>query len=494
MKRSAILIAACGVIALSASARPVVAAEPAATTCTSAFFQVIAGQLAQLDPATGQYLPLGQDLPNYNAMGFRVDDGNLYAIQGSTLLRIDQAGTTTNLGTVAIVPGSYTGDFGDDGLLHVSRGGADWFAIDVDTLTATRYTEFSVNRGVADIVNVAGVFYGASSNGHLWAFDPVARTSTDLGAVAGLANTGVVFGAAWATAGSNLYVGRNSGEIYQISGYSTGAPVATQVATSPATNSNDGASCPYAAPPAGIADVDGATPEVAPTTPEGIAASLAYQTSFVEPQFVAPDAGLGTGAACDATVIEDQPLRDLVTTVDVETPTVLYDNSFVADSAGFSVLSGSWLVESGSYRQLNTCEYDLISVLTPQIVDSFDLDVTFSSPTGPNHGGVVFNVSSLQSRSGAIVVDLADDGSTLRWGRYDELGYYQNIGWDLIPAPAPGEPVTLRIESRGSQYTIIHNGNIVTTETTSDPGGMVGLIASRSEVDFSSITLTAVPS
>lgn len=478
-----------GVAATSQAAAPSLAER-----CPSGLFQVIAGQLAEFDVGSSTYLPMGADQSNYNAMGLNPADGFLYAIRGDTLLRIDDNGTVVTLGTVDIVPGSYTGDFGDDGRLHVSRGGNDWYAIDVTTLEATRLSGFSQNYGVADIANVSGTFYGVSGGGTLWSFDVTTETATNLGAVAGISGANKAFGAAWTTAGANLYVGRNSGQIYQITGFSTGNPVATQIATSPSTNSNDGASCPYAPPPPGLPDVDGPIPEVAPSTEDGLAAAAEYELTFEAPQFAAPDAGLGEGAACAATISEDQRPRDAVATTQVTTRTVLVDDTFDGDAAGWNVMAGSWLVENGSYRQLNDCEYDLMSVLTTHVVDHFDLEVTFSSPTVPNHGGVVFNVSSTDSRSGAIVVDLADDGETLRWGRYDELGYYQNIGWDFIPAPAAGQPVTLKIESRGDQYTIIYQGNTVVTETTENPGGMVGLISTLSQVDFHDVELAAVPS
>ncbi len=493
MKRLvSILSLAASSVGVAATAQA--AAPSLAERCPSGLFQVIAGQLSEFDVGSSTYLPMGADQSNYNAMGLNPADGYLYAIRSDQLLRIDAAGTVVGLGTVGIVPGSYTGDFGDDGRLHVSRGGNDWYAIDVTTLEATRLSGFSQNYGVADIANVSGIFYGVSSSGVLWSFDVTTETATNLGAVAGVTGANKAFGAAWTTAGANLYVGRNSGEIYQITGFSTGDPVATQIATSPSTNSNDGASCPYAPPPAGLPDVDGPTPEVAPSTEDGLAAAAAYELTYEAPQFAAPDAGLGEGAACAATVAEDQLPRDAVSTSQVTSRTVLVDETFDGDATGWSVMSGSWMTENGSYRQLNDCEYDLISLLTTHVVEYFDLEVTFSSPTVPNHGGVVFNVSSTDSRSGAIVVDLADDGATLRWGRYDELGYYENIGWDLVPAPAAGEPVTIRIESRGDQYTIIHQGNTVVTETTTDPGGMVGLISTLSQVDFHDVELAAVPS
>ena len=471
------------------------AAPPAVSDrCPSGLFQVIAGQLAEFDVGSSTYLPMGADQSNYNAMGLNPADGYLYAIRRDQLLRIDDNGTVVNLGAVDIVPGAYTGDFGDDGRLHVSRGGNDWYAVDVTTLETTRLSGFSQNYGVADIANISGIFYGVSGGGALWSFDVTTQTATNLGAVAGIFGANKAFGAAWTTAGANLYVGRNSGEIYQITGFSTGNPVATQIATSPTTNSNDGASCPFAPPPPGLPDIDGPLPEVVPSTAEGLAAALEYEITYEAPQFFAPDAGLGQGAACSTTVAEDQRPRDAVTTTQVASPTVLVVDSFDGDADGWSVMSGSWLVDNGAYRQLNDCEYDLISVLTTHVVDHFDLEVTFSSPTVPNHGGVVFNVSSTNSRSGAIVVDLADDGETLRWGRYDELGYYENIGWDFVPAPAADQQVTLRIESRGNQYSIIYQGYTVATETTDDPGGMIGLISTQSQVDFHDVQLVAVPS
>lgn len=487
----ALVAVAIGTPIVAAAAPALAVATPLG--CTSAFYQVLSGQLAQFDPASGEYLDIGVDQPSYNAMGYRIADGYLYAIRSSTLLQIDANGSVTELGSVAIVPGSYTGDFGDDGLLHVSRGGADWYSIDVDTLAATPVAGLSQGKSVADIANISGVFYGVSSQGRLWKFDPADESVTDGGAVTGLPSSSNAYGAAWATAGGNLYVGRNSGEIYQITGYSTGSPQATQIATSTSTSSNDGASCATAPPPPGIPDIDGPEPEVAPSTPETQAAAASYAASYEAPQYSIPDAGLGTGATCEATVDEDRVARVGFDALTVASPTVLYDNDFLSDSVGFSVASGSWLVENGSFVQLNSCGFDYTAMLQSYRVESFDLEVVFHSVDGANQGGVVVNQSSTDTRSGAILVDLADDGATLRWGTYDSAGYYQNLGWDLIPAPLPGEPVLLRLEVRGDDVTIFHNGNQVVTVQTANPGGMIGLVTSQAHVAFDRVTLTAMP-
>ncbi len=478
-------------VAVIGGSSPVQASGP--IDCDPGFYQVIAGQFAEFDPQTGAYSPIGADGENYNAMAYRPADGYIYAIQGKKLLRIDNEGGITNLGEVPIVSGAYTGDFGDDGRLHVSRGGNDWYAIDVDTLQAERIAAFSQGYGVADIANISGTFYGVSSTGNLYTFDPVAGVASNLGPVAGVSTTRKAFGAAWATAGNNFYVGRNSGEIYQITGYSTGEPVATRVLSSPTTKSNDGASCPYAPPPPGVPDVDGAEPEVPPSTPEGEEAAEQYEEEYEEPAYQVPDAGLGTGPSCESFGDVARESRAAVAPISVTEATVLYQNDFGSNVNGLHITDGSWSLENGAFRQQNTCGFDYSALISEHVVESFDFEATFHAVNDANQGGVVFHQSSVNTRSGATLVDLSDDGETLRWGYYDDDGYYQNVGWDFVPAPETGENVTLTIESRGAEYTVYLNGTKITTQTAAQSGGMVGMVTSISDVAFDNVVLTAVP-
>ena len=150
---------AVGFIAVSSS--PASATESAQFACDPGFYQVISGQLASFNPATGEYINMGPDRSNYNAMGYRIEDGLLYGIAGKNLLRIDATGTVADLGALPLSSsGGYTGDFGDDGLLHISKGGRDWHKVDVDTMSATAVPELSIYKAVADITNVHGQFYG----------------------------------------------------------------------------------------------------------------------------------------------------------------------------------------------------------------------------------------------------------------------------------------------------------------------------------------------
>ncbi len=502
---------------------PAAIADAATFTCDPGFYQVITGQFAQLDPHAGDYTTLGPGTSNYNAMGYRSADGLMYAVAGTHLQRIDANGIRTDLGALDIPSGAYTGDFGDDGLLHVSRGGRSWHTIDVDTKDVVAIPELSVYTAIADVANVHGTFYGVSSDGALIRIDPQAGTTVEVGQITGLPESLKSYGAAWATAGGNLYVGRNSGEIYQITGYTTSSPTATRVGSAPATNSNDGASCAYAPPPAGLDDVDGPKSESEPSTAEAAAAAEYYENNYaeisqgftpatqdaepeptpepVEPAqtddstYTASDAGLGEGATCAPGGDEDRlPREQLLAMNVVSSPTTLYQTGF--DGTGFddfTIASGRWAEQSGALDQLHDCGSDYTVLLDLFMVENFRWEASFHGLSGSNQGGLVFNQSSLASRSGAMVVDLAENGSVLRWGSYDARGYYQNIGSATITAPVQGQNIDLAVEVHGTKVAIFLNGAPVASTEAPHAGGMVGLVSSLAAVGFDSAALTALP-
>ena len=483
------------VAALSASTivAPPLAAQSAGDTfaCDPGFYQVISGQLAELDPANATYNTIGTDGPSYNAMGYRIADGYLYGIQGSNLIRIDASGIVSVVATLDIASGSYTGDFGDDGLLHISRGGRNWYAVDVATAQVTAIPELSGNVGVADITNVYGIFYGVSTSGELIRIDPVAKTVTNVGGVSGLPGGSLSFGAAWSSAGGNLYVGRNSGEIFQVTGYSTGSPHATQVATASATNSNDGASCSLAPAPAGIPDVDGPQPETPPSTPEGQQAAENYAENEYE-TFTFPSAPVPEGPSCTSGFDEDRPQRLAIDADSVTSPTTVYASGPGVSLTDFDVLSGLWTEASGALQQTHDCGYDYTALLRAEPLNHYRWDVTASGVGGVNQGGVVINQSSPLTRSGAALIDLADAGNVLRWGHYDASGYYQLLGAvDLDPSAA--ESARFSVVVHGNEITVRADGEFITTFTSIGTGGHVGLVTSRTAGLFSDLQLTALP-
>ncbi len=459
--------------------------------CDPGFYQVISGQLAELDPANNTYATIGSDGTNYNALGYRIADGYLYGIRGADLIRVGASGAVSTVVTLDIPSGSYTGDFGDDGLLHISRGGRNWYAVDVDTGAATAIPELSGNVGVADIANVYGRFYGVSTRGELIRIDPVELTVSNVGAVSGLPGGSLSFGAAWSSVGGNLYVGRNSGEIFQITGYSTGSPHATQVATASATNSNDGASCPLASAPAGIPDVDGPEPETPPSTPEGQQAAENYAESGYE-TYTFPTAAVPEGPTCARGFDEDRPPRVAIDADRVTSPTVVYSSGPAPLLADFDILSGLWVNDGGVLQQTHDCGYDYTALLSAGSLIDYSWEATISGVDGVNHGGVVVNQSSPLTRSGAALIDFADAGNVLRWGTYDASGYYQLLGAIDLSSPA-ADGVHLSVEVHGDEITVTLDGEQMATFTSSGSGGHVGLVTSRAAGSFTAMQLTALP-
>ncbi len=532
VKLFTVAVLAIATLAFSQSTASAQAATPSesevagqiAFACDPGFYQVISGQLAEFNPGTGYYQNIGVDHSNYNAVGYRLADGLLYGVQGSNLIRIDATGTVTTLGSLDLSKGgSYTGDFGDDGLLHISRGGRDWHAVDVDTLEVTSIPELDAYSAVADIANVHGKFYGVASNGDLYSYDPTQGVRKNLGRVDGLPTSLKAYGAAWATAGGNLYIGRNSGEIYQITGYTTQNPFATQVGSATSTNSNDGSSCSIAVVPAGLNDVDGPVSESEPQTPEAIEAAETYVENFetvaetfeefeVPEPVVTPeepttpavevgtevntpidDAGLGTGATCDG-ISEDMNPRDAVeVTHSVDTASVIYADTFDNTSPSeFEILSGVWSISDSTLRQTDDCGYDLAAVLPEIVVSDFIWEASVIDLAGLNNGGLLIHQSTAHTRSGAVLVDLTDGGTTLRWGQYDNLGYYSEIGSMENPGFTPGATQNISVEVHGTQVDISLNGEAVANFTAIHDKGIVGLVASASAVSFDDVTLTAL--
>jgi hypothetical protein len=214
-----------------------------------------------------------------------------------------------------------------------------------------------------------------------------------------------------------------------------------------------------------------------------------------DPIYTPDDAGIGAGDSCAATIDEDRPSRgaDATFTV-VTTPTVLYTSNFdTEDNANWSLISGTWEFVDGTLAQVESCDYDASALLDTHAVIDFRWEGTFASEIS-NQGGLVINQQSAATRSGATLIDLAEDGTKLRWGTYDALGYYVYVGAAAIDRPADGTDVTLTVEVHGTDVSVAINGTTMGTFTTAHAGGLVGLVATQSTVAFTSVTLTGLGS
>ena len=211
-------------------------------------YQVINGQLNKLDPATGTYIPIGQDQDNYNAIGLNDADGYAYGIGSKNtefagfLLRIGADGGVEPL--IGGLPSIAAGTFGADGRLYIKTGAKEMLAINVETF-ATETISFTGDRpgAVHDLVFIAddgdGKFYGLSKNGQLVNYDLTTQTVSQV-TVDNLYERGP-FGAGWTAADGGLYFSDNStGNIYGISGIENGQPQAALLAVGGTSSINDG--------------------------------------------------------------------------------------------------------------------------------------------------------------------------------------------------------------------------------------------------------------
>jgi hypothetical protein len=223
--------------------------------CQPGFYQVMSGQLYELNPVTSVYTKIGSAYStSYNAMGYNVEDNYLYAMGTGTtdeahLLRIADDGSVTDLGQPSGLPTHdyVSGDMDGTGHLLVQLSASTWYAIDVSTGTATSITVTGTTGSGNDAVWIDGYLYFAS-NDILYTINLTTDHETDA-TVSGLPAS-ASYGAAWSDKPSDMFISNNAdGDIYQISGFTGTTPSATQVATGDATGDNDGAACKQSASP-----------------------------------------------------------------------------------------------------------------------------------------------------------------------------------------------------------------------------------------------------
>jgi uncharacterized repeat protein (TIGR01451 family) len=243
-------------------------------------------------------------------------------------------------------------------------------------------------------------------------------------------------------------------------------------------------------PPTAAPVATAATPAVATTT---AATPTTAEREEDLRTFKIHDAGFGDGATCPATLNEDRLAAEDVVAETFTKATPLFTSAFGSKGApGWEQLSGHWLVEDKVYTQADTCGFDYSALLTTHAVEHFSYAATFHADKA-NQGGIVFNQSSIATRSGASVVDLSKEGTVLRWGSYDARGYYRQQGVIDIPTVAPGQSVTIAVEVHGSKATVSFNGSTVTTMSNINAKGYVGLVTNQSKIGYESVALIGLP-
>jgi uncharacterized repeat protein (TIGR01451 family) len=188
----------------------------------------------------------------YNALAYNPVDNYIYAIQtgGNHIYRIDNAGTTTDLGVVVGLPiGTYSGTFTDTGkflIVQVLSGtGATFYNSDVlyviDTVTNPLILESTIplsntSYRPGDIIYhpIDGLVYAQNGSDFI-SINATSGLVTLIGS-----NTLIEIGTMFADSTGNIYGMQNIGGFYQIN-TTTGA--ATLLSSSPIVAGSDGASC-----------------------------------------------------------------------------------------------------------------------------------------------------------------------------------------------------------------------------------------------------------
>ncbi len=213
-------------------------------TCTGEIYQVQSGQLKIFDPIISAYTPVGPVQSAYNAAGYNVNDGYVYAMQGTNLIRVHSDGSINILFAMGF--GSNAGDMDSAGHLWikvVSGSTTTLRRINVATGTVVSTVTLLPNYSTSDLVifptrNIA-VLSNASS---------IARVDLTTGATTIIPVTNFPsdgYGAMWSDSAGRLFIFANgSGKIYEIFNFLGANPNAVQIATGLPSSNNDGFSCP----------------------------------------------------------------------------------------------------------------------------------------------------------------------------------------------------------------------------------------------------------
>ncbi|MFJ8230567.1 DUF6923 family protein [Streptomyces sp. NPDC094448] len=174
-------------------------------------------------PGEISFMPVGSATVQYNAMGVNPDDEYVYAIQrGGTpnLLRIDDAGAVTTLGSVGLpaVASNYaSGAFDDAGNYYVASGYDNrLYRVDITAMTSTLITLGQTLNGVIDFAYSNGYLWGADLDGAVVRIDPATGTVTSYPGVLPNPDPGDGYGGAFTYGNGDLGFFRNSGTIYRV--------------------------------------------------------------------------------------------------------------------------------------------------------------------------------------------------------------------------------------------------------------------------------------
>lgn len=173
-------------------------------------------------------------------------------------------------------------------------------------------------------------------------------------------------------------------------------------------------------------------------------------------------------------------------------------NAFTFDdpttsAQNWSALAGEWVIENGVYSQRRTTGYDYITMLNLAAQSHYQLEADLRFIDGAMGGGFIYNAPARDARRGAQVVDFVEQGTFLRWGRYDEQGNYTYEGGVSVDPPInDGQWHTLQLLTHATTSTVSLDGRVLGQITNSSAQGYLGLTTSQAHVEFSNVVVVGL--
>jgi hypothetical protein len=255
-------------------------------------------------------------------------------------------------------------------------------------------------------------------------------------------------------------------------------PGEQETISAPLSKAADPSTYTYVSGAPGLIAETGETASIAPATAQPTAAPAAAQPT------IAPAAAQPPAASSNPTI-----------QTQVGEPVVAnnFDDTNTINSAWLP-LSGNWVAHDGIYSQLDNSGFDYMSFLNLAPQAHYSIETKLRLGEGDMGGGFVYNAPSQTTRAGAQNIDFDNKGGFLRWGHYDDQGVYTYEGGVKVdPAINDGEWHTLRLVTHGDTSVVSLDGQEFGPIANISTSGYLGLLASKTKVDFDDVSVTILP-
>ncbi len=173
--------------------------------------------------------------------------------------------------------------------------------------------------------------------------------------------------------------------------------------------------------------------------------------------------------------------------------------TFDGPTANWSPLAGQWRVTDGEYQQQDNSGFDFISQNSVIPEQRFAASVKMRSIEGDLNAGLLLFQPTKGRRNGAMVVDLANAGSFIRWGHYDKGGPYVFEDAKRLSTPVDAKKgLTLQVTYADDLIRVFIDNRQVAqfTPQPTDGGqprvGGVGLVTSSAKVAFDDFSISGI--